>query len=177
MAATGGKPALTHPLLAPTASPGAAPGSLAKTSANPSGIPSTLSATCTTFVGAGRAITGFSCIVAPLTTVGMFFLDVPPSAALVCRLLGVRELVIGSLTLVTARRQAAAARAGAAEGAVKETAHLRTVLWANIINDAEDVVICLFGVMAGSLKWEPALAFGGGAALLVALGDMALWGL
>ncbi len=173
MASTDPKSILTRPLLAPTTpSAGAGP-----TPSRDHHAPSPLSSTSVALLGAGRVLVGAATLVAPIAVANLFFIDLPPSAILIGRLLGVREMAIGGLTFVTGRRFAASARNGTPEEARVGAGYLRMVLWANIINDADDIAICLVSALAGGLNWNTALLFGAGAAAFVGLGELGLLGL
>ena len=173
MASTDPKSILTRPLLAPTTpSAGAGP-----TPSSAYHAPSTLSSTSVAILGAGRVLVGAATLVAPIALANAFFIDLPPSATLIGRLLGVREMVIGGLTFITGRRCAASARNSTPEVARAGAGFLRTVLWANIINDTDDIAICLVSAFAGAVNWNTALLFGGGAVAFVGLGELGLMGL
>ncbi|KAH8899085.1 hypothetical protein GQ53DRAFT_817288 [Thozetella sp. PMI_491] len=174
MATTAPKSGLTRPLLPPTASL-TGPSSNASVAYGRPNAMSTLTTNCATFLGAGRALIGLACIFAPVTTGSLFFLELPPSVLLVPRLLGVREVTLACLTLLAARRQAISARTDTPESAEKETGNLRSVLWGNVLNDMSDVVVCTLMWLGGSLRWEAALGFGGGAAVFMSIGELGLW--
>ncbi|KAH8901741.1 hypothetical protein GQ53DRAFT_740475 [Thozetella sp. PMI_491] len=158
----------TRPLLDTTK-----PGSAASTNNQQS----TLTSTTTNILGAGRFLFGAATVIAPIATCKAAFFTLHPSATLVARLLGVREVVIGGLTLFTARRHATALRSESPEASAKETQNLRSVLWANIFNDASDVAVCLTAVAMRSINPKAAIVFGGGAGALVLLGELGIKGL
>lgn len=125
-------------------------------------------------LGALRVVVGAACLAAPVLTCSTFFIDLAPEGVFLTRLVGARELTIGGLLLRTRSRAIAASAAGPAGSTVTD---LRNVLWANLVTDSVDIVSCLIGELSGSIRWEAAALFGGGAAAFVTFALVGLKGL
>ncbi|KAJ6443535.1 hypothetical protein O9K51_04714 [Purpureocillium lavendulum] len=97
---------------------------------------------------------------------------VQPSA-LLPRLLGVREIVIGVLLWTAFRRYVQQRRQGLAQ-ATEGRRGFRSVLWANIAVDLMDALCCAAIVVADLQERKAAAWFGAGAMVFVALGALGL---
>lgn len=120
---------------------------------------------CVTALGVLRIGVGAACIIAPQFTCNLFRLPASPQIALVTRLTGVRDIVLGEL-LLTANRSG-------------EDKHheLKRTLWANVATDVVDVGSCAVALYTGAVGRTAAGLFGGGAVLFVLLGVESLVGL
>jgi hypothetical protein len=125
-----------------------------------------------------RAVAGFSCILAPTFTGTLFRLPIPANStnALLLRLFGVRDAVIGEL-LWTVRPGTVGEPTRTAATVLAERKELKRILWANVATDGLDLVCVAVALGRGALGRPAAACVGGGAATFLVLGLMALRGL
>ncbi len=111
-----------------------------------------------------RIATGAACLVAPRFTCALFRYPVPAKQAMLVRMFGIRDAVLGEL-LITARDE------DAHDGGKRE---IRRALWAGITADVVDIGIVMYALAIGDIG----RATGGllGAAAVGALG-LGAWGL
>jgi len=84
--------------------------------------------------------------------------------------MGCRELVIGGL-LLNARGRARRS----ADTATK--VELRRILWANVVANSVDVLVCIACKTSGAVSWDTAALFTGAAVVSVGLGLVGITGL
>lgn len=113
-----------------------------------------------------RGITAAALLAAPQLTARLFFLDLPPTASILMRLVGTREAALGGLLLVCSSRVAA-----------KPTAYregLRLAILAGMSADVLDIVVGGFSAATGSIGLASFDMLAGGALLAIVLGAVGL---
>ncbi|KAF2800130.1 hypothetical protein K505DRAFT_320640 [Melanomma pulvis-pyrius CBS 109.77] len=113
-----------------------------------------------------RIALGASVLIAPRWSSALFRLPIPAEMAVIARLFGGREVVLGEL-LLTAQDK------NSPTGGRRE---MKRALWANIGADSLDVCSVIFAVATGTMGKVPGALFGGGAAVLIALAALSLKG-
>ncbi|KAF2243735.1 hypothetical protein BU26DRAFT_523327 [Trematosphaeria pertusa] len=106
---------------------------------------------------------GLACIVAPRWTCAVFQFSIPEGSAILVRLFGVRDLILGAL--LTTNEDKVSRR------------EMKRVVWANIGADAVDMCSIAFALATGTLGKLPAGLFAGGAAVGLGLEALGLRGL
>lgn len=123
-----------------------------------------------TVIGVSRTLAGLGCLLAPAVTAKAFgFSTLSPEAALLTRMLGAREIVIGEGLLL-------------AESASHGTPHLQAArqqvargIWANIATDGLDIAAVLLTLVVGMADGVPVGKMAATAGLFVVLGLEAVW--
>ncbi|ORY08447.1 hypothetical protein BCR34DRAFT_603533 [Clohesyomyces aquaticus] len=114
-----------------------------------------------------RGAIGVGCLIAPHWSCALFRYPIPASGAVITRLLGAREIVLGEL-LFTAEDKTSH------DGGRRE---IRRALWANMASDGIDVFSILFGVATGTMGKVPGSLLAGGAIAFLGLGALGMRGL
>lgn len=135
--------------------------------------PSRITRGLITFIGISRTLTGLGCLLVPTMTAKAFgFSTLSPEAALIARMFGAREIVIGEGLLLAER----------CESTSHGTPHLQAAhqqvtraIWANIATDGLDIVALLLTLSAGMADGVPVGKMTVTAGLFVALGLEAAW--
>lgn len=111
-----------------------------------------------------RIATGAACLVAPQFTCALFRLNIPVGSALLVRMIGARDGVLGELLLTAEDRNAP-------DGGRRE---LRRAIWAGMAADAIDIGSLVYAVAKGHVGKPTGGLFGAGAIVFMGLGA---WGL
>jgi hypothetical protein len=114
-----------------------------------------------------RIAAGAACVIAPQFTCTLFKYNVPIGSALLVRMFGARDAVIGEL-LLTAQDK------NAPDGGRRE---MRRALWANIAADAFDIGSVAYAVAKGHVGKSTGGLLGAGAMVFIGLGAWGLRGL
>lgn len=122
-----------------------------------------------------RLSLGSASLTVPHSAIPLFGIPLTSDSAILARLFGIRELVLGGL-LWAARPHSDAARKNTSLD-VDRGQELRRVLLAGLVVDAVDVCSCAVGALNGTLDGPAIGLVGGGALVAVALGLLGLRGL
>ena len=145
------------------------------TTNNKAAAPSALAKGLLTLLGVSRIAFGVGCLLAPSLTLGILgVLTLSPEAALVARMFGGREIVIGE-GLLLAERSAESARADTkAQLAAGE--EVRRAVWLNVAMDSMDALAIIATFLHGSLVDGVVLAkLFGGALFMLSTGLETAW--
>lgn len=115
--------------------------------------PSSLAKGLLTFVGLSRALFGVGCVVSP--ALGMKFLglsNMSTDAAILCRMFGVREIIVGGFLVLAERGRQAIARRGSTVAQQSAAAdEVRRAIWWNVATDGLDAVAIVISFGQDSL--------------------------
>lgn len=114
-----------------------------------------------------RIATGAACLVAPQLTCALFKYNVPVGSALLVRMVGARDGVLGELLLTAEDKDAP-------DGGRRE---MKRAIWAGIAADAIDMGSLAYAVAKGHVGKPVGGLFGAGAVVFVGLGAWGLRGL
>jgi hypothetical protein len=114
-----------------------------------------------------RIATGAACLIAPQFTCALFRYNVPVGSALLVRMVGARDAVLGELLLTAEDRSAP-------DGGRRE---MRRAIWTGIAADAVDIGSLAYAVAKGHAGKPTGALFGAGAVVFMGLGAMGLRGL
>jgi len=106
----------------------------------------------------GRMVIGGGSVIAPKFLCQLFFAPFTPATSIAWRLFGARDFAVGSFLWLSKDKDP------------------RPALMLGIAIDSIDIVSTAICVAEGNLEWEPVASVGGGAALLVLVGWVALRG-
>ncbi|KAF2095227.1 hypothetical protein NA57DRAFT_79716 [Rhizodiscina lignyota] len=112
-------------------------------------------------LGIIRATAGAMALIAPHFTCNLFRIPVTANTAVIARLVGGRDIVIGDLTWTASKDP-------------KDRSELRRLMWANVATDAMDIGALAYGFATGTVSRAGAVLFGSGALLSVAMGAIGL---
>jgi len=107
----------------------------------------------TTILSYSRLFLGTSFLLAPQLTASLFQFPIPASMAILARMFGIRDVVLGDL-LLTAETEREKKR----------------LLLGNMLVDLGDLAVVLWALGQGRMGVVPAGVIGGGAAVFVGLG-------
>lgn len=114
-----------------------------------------------------RIATGVACLVAPQFTCALFKYNVPVGSALLVRMVGARDGVLGELLLTAEDKNAPD------EGRQE----MRRAIWTGIAADAIDIGSLAYAVAKGHAPKPTGALFGAGAVVFIGLGALGLRGL
>ncbi|KAJ4991999.1 hypothetical protein SVAN01_02594 [Stagonosporopsis vannaccii] len=114
-----------------------------------------------------RIATGAAVLVAPQFTCALFKYNVPVGSALLVRMVGARDGVLGELLLTAEDKNAP-------DGGRRE---IRRALWTGIAADAIDIGSLAYAVAKGHVGKPTGGLFGAGAVVFIGLGALGLRGL
>ncbi|EUC46995.1 hypothetical protein COCMIDRAFT_3990 [Bipolaris oryzae ATCC 44560] len=110
---------------------------------------------------------GVSCLLAPRFTFGLFRIDVPAAYAVLPRLFGGREIMLGELLLTAGNNKLP-------DGGRRE---IKRALWAGIGADIIDFGCALFGSAIGTSSKASTALVAGGAVVSIIVGAVGMRGL
>ncbi|KAK1830669.1 hypothetical protein QBC39DRAFT_353597 [Podospora conica] len=126
-----------------------------------------------TFIGVSRTLAGVGCLLAPSMTATLFgFSTLSPEAALLARMFGAREIVIGEGLLLAERHQSTSHGTPQMHAAHQQ---LVRAIWANIAKDGLDILAVLVTLGLGMADEVPVGKMAATAGLFVGLGLGAVW--
>lgn len=133
-----------------------------------------LSNSATSTIAILRVLIGGGVLIAPSHTLPLFGIPLATQTTILARMCGIRELILAGLLWSARTDSNPTLKSAASDGEVRR--ELRRALMAGLVADAVDVCSAVVGVMEGTLE-GPAIGWiGGGGALGVALGIVALRG-
>lgn len=133
-------------------------------------LPSRFTRGLVTFIGISRTIAGVGCLLAPSMTAKIFgFSTLSPEAALLARMFGAREIVIGEGLLLAEWTSQGRPHPKAAHQQVARA------IWANVAIDGLDIVAVLLTLAVGVADGVPVGKMAATAGLFVVLGLEAAW--
>lgn len=148
------------------------------TTNNKAAAPSAQAKGFLTLLGVSRIAFGLGCLLAPSLTLGILGVStLSPEAALVARMFGGREIVIGE-GLLLAERSAESARRVAADTKAQFAAgeEVRRAVWLNVATDSMDALAIIAAFLHGSLVDGVVLAkLFGGALFMLSTGLETAW--
>jgi hypothetical protein len=129
--------------------------------------PSILGRGLVSLIGISRTVAGVGCLLAPTVTAKVFgFSSLSPEAALLTRMFGVREIVIGEGLLLAERYSSTEAHA---------QQQVKRATWANVATDGLDLAAVLLTLWFGVAEGLPLGMMSAMAGLFVGLGFGAVW--
>ena len=114
-----------------------------------------------------RIATGAACLIAPQFTCALFRYNIPAGSALLVRMVGARDGVLGELLLTAEDKNAPD------EG----RREMSRAIWTGIAADAIDIGSLAYAVAKGHAAKSTGALFGAGAVVFIGLGAMGLRGL
>lgn len=124
-----------------------------------------------------RCLVGGSALLFPIRAGSLFGITLNSSSAIMGRLFGARDLILGAVAL-KARHQFAEAQPEDDMVRKQETLRdLRSILWIGLTLDLMDLGSCVVGILEGGLLEKAQVSIGGGAAGAVLLAIIGLRGL
>lgn len=114
-----------------------------------------------------RIATGAACLIAPQLTCALFKYNVPIGSALIVRMGGARDIVMGELLLTAEDKNAP-------DGGRRE---MKRAIWTGLAADAMDVGSLVYAVAKGHVGRPTGGIFGFGAVVFMGLGAWGLRGL
>lgn len=114
-----------------------------------------------------RIATGAACLIAPQLTCALFKYNVPIGSALLVRMVGARDGVMGELLLTAEDKNAR-------DGGRRE---MRRAIWTGMAADAIDIGSLAYAVAKGHAAKSTGGLFGAGAVVFIGLGAWGLRGL
>ena len=135
--------------------------------------PSLLAKSLVSFIGISRTVAGIGCLLAPMATAKILgFSTLSPEAALLTRMFGVREIVIGEGLLLAEKLVSTQRESAHSQPAQQQ---LSRAIWGNVLTDGLDIVAVLLTMGFGVAEGLPLRIMSAIAGLFVVMGFEAAW--